>query len=353
MDLLRAVALALSGSTSTRRAAFKTGVPLSTLKHYLKKPFPEYQRFREKALEVFPKEQINDEADELWKDDETNWYSNSISITDVMSGSPSLAKLPFGVNSGSSPNTTSTCSNYVPWRTPCRSGPCKTWQEESMFAAVRAVFKMGVPLIHASRRYGIPYPTLFLYTSRVRHLLKPEENNGEESSTSENQVSDNSSQSFPFTHGLRHYRHGHYKMTRATGRRGRPSKVYLGSWPDEDLTRAIVRVVYRDYLPEKLESLLSSSNLIDGHCLNAVPPHLIDGQLVNVSQDLIPKGFLPSEASFTESEDSRTSTRDVGTDMLMGESGSSDLWSNENDVEPNIDCQGQSDVSEIDISIPL
>lgn len=39
--------------------------------------------------------------------------------------------------------------------------------------------------------------------------------------------------------------------------------MYLGTWKDEDLTQAILRVVYKDYVPEAMESLVRSVGHIE------------------------------------------------------------------------------------------
>ncbi|XP_018025686.2 protein bric-a-brac 1 isoform X2 [Hyalella azteca] len=91
-------------------------------------------------------------------------------------------------------------------------GPLKSWRPETMADAIHAVLKEGLSLSQAARKYDIPYPTFVLYANRVHNLLGPSAEPGD---------------------------------LRPKGR-GRPQRILLGSWPEEQIKVVIRAVVFRD-----------------------------------------------------------------------------------------------------------
>ncbi|XP_042230720.1 protein bric-a-brac 1-like isoform X2 [Homarus americanus] len=91
-------------------------------------------------------------------------------------------------------------------------GPLKSWRPETMAEAIHAVLKEGLSLSQAARKYDIPYPTFVLYANRVHNLLGPSQEPGD---------------------------------MRPKGR-GRPQRILLGSWPEEQIKGVIRAVVFRD-----------------------------------------------------------------------------------------------------------
>ncbi|CAL4088929.1 unnamed protein product, partial [Meganyctiphanes norvegica] len=91
-------------------------------------------------------------------------------------------------------------------------GPLKSWRPETMAEAIHAVLKEGLSLSQAARKYDIPYPTFVLYANRVHNLLGPSQEPGD---------------------------------MRPKGR-GRPQRILLGSWPEEQIKGVIKAVVFRD-----------------------------------------------------------------------------------------------------------
>merc|ERR1712106_1113877 len=81
-----------------------------------------------------------------------------------------------------------------------------------MAEAIHAVLKEGLSLSQAARKYDIPYPTFVLYANRVHNLLGPSQEPGD---------------------------------MRPKGR-GRPQRILLGSWPEEQIKGVIKAVVFRD-----------------------------------------------------------------------------------------------------------
>lgn len=66
--------------------------------------------------------------------------------------------------------------------------------------------------LQAARKYDIPYPTFVLYANRVHNLLGPSAEPGD---------------------------------LRPKGR-GRPQRILLGSWPEDQIKMVIRAVVFRD-----------------------------------------------------------------------------------------------------------
>uniref|UniRef100_A0A6A7G0H3 Protein bric-a-brac 1-like n=2 Tax=Hirondellea gigas TaxID=1518452 RepID=A0A6A7G0H3_9CRUS len=91
-------------------------------------------------------------------------------------------------------------------------GPLKSWRPETMADAIHAVLKEGLSLSQAARKYDIPYPTFVLYANRVHNLLGPSNEPGD---------------------------------LRPKGR-GRPQRILLGSWPEDQIKVVIRAVVFRD-----------------------------------------------------------------------------------------------------------
>lgn len=87
---------------------------------------------------------------------------------------------------------------------------CRDYFFLCSFAFAEAISDV-LPL-QAARKYDIPYPTFVLYANRVHNLLGPSQEPGD---------------------------------MRPKGR-GRPQRILLGSWPEEQIKGVIRAVVFRD-----------------------------------------------------------------------------------------------------------
>jgi hypothetical protein len=57
-------------------------------------------------------------------------------------------------------------------------GPVKTWTQETMAAALRAVLQNNLSLSRSARMFEIPYPTFVLYANKLHNLLGPSAGGG-------------------------------------------------------------------------------------------------------------------------------------------------------------------------------